>query len=648
MNHRDLRKIKNRNHQILSARKGIRKRLHANVKRKYRNDIDFNKEDLSIPFEHYEAKSIVIGDPSKGRKIHLQLLLEYSALFPQRKLDIKKEICNFSRNTLLRMVLVLGRNYGMCRISDMGEKPFFSFRSGLSKIRIRCINEYLRRNRYAPSEVSYASSKTFLEFLRLIFSVKSEFCQDKYEPFIAEVKAFDLLLAINEQKVTKCQPSKKDNNLARMLYAGLYAPSEFSNRNETLDLSEQIYYALTFFEFISSRVEYQDIYKKFLDEFSISKWEEYFLTILWLNMIAYTQGLNFLDLDSNDPDHILNKNVLLKVSIKEDAYFDDEKTNRDIIVFRSKPIIEMNDGRYLLYNKQLMINRLYNSIYFDLLPCGLTYKDKSFNQFYKEVFVEKYLFDHSILGCLKDRNLQMCFPRPEDIEKDGFVDIKEEENQPDFYFRESNDVFIFECKAIKLNGDLKANANVDDILDELENKLSIKRWSLHNGEKRVTKEKPEGVGQLVNHIVRLENGEFKWDKTSPATISSYYPVLVLESSEIAQIPLLCIANEWYQKQMDLKTNICKKKCKPLIVMTIKTLFLYDHLFKENGLKYYFDRFISSHIHWNDDSSYSMSESNDFDTWMRVNHDSNKSTYYKLKFDEIIKRRREHEPQSLLE
>lgn len=49
MNHRDLRKIKNRNHQILSARKGIRKRLHANVKQKYRNDIDFNKEDLSIP-----------------------------------------------------------------------------------------------------------------------------------------------------------------------------------------------------------------------------------------------------------------------------------------------------------------------------------------------------------------------------------------------------------------------------------------------------------------------------------------------------------------------------------------------------------------------------------------------------------------------
>ena len=322
---RHVRKIKNRNHQILSSRKGVKKRLHVNVKQKYRDDIDFNfnKDDLDIPFGHYEAKSIVIGAPSKDPGIHIILLLEYSALFPQKSLDIKKEICNFSRNTLLRMVLVLGRNYGMCRISDMREKPFFSFLSDLSKIRMRCINEYLQRNRCTPYDVSYASSKTFLEFLRLIFSVKSEFCQDKYEPYIAEVKAFDLLLAINEQKVTKYQPSKKGNDLARMLYVGLYAPSEFTNRNETLDLSEQIYYALTFFEFISSKIEYQDIYQKFLDEFSINKWEEYFLTIVWLNMIAYTQGLNFLDLDSNDPDHILNKNVLLKVSIKEDAYFDD-------------------------------------------------------------------------------------------------------------------------------------------------------------------------------------------------------------------------------------------------------------------------------------------------------------------------------------
>lgn len=64
---------------------------------------------------------------------------------------------------------------------------------------------------------------------------------------MAEIKTFDLLLAINEQKVTPYQPSiKEKDDLARMMYVGLYATNEFTNNNETLDLSEQMYYALTF------------------------------------------------------------------------------------------------------------------------------------------------------------------------------------------------------------------------------------------------------------------------------------------------------------------------------------------------------------------------------------------------------------------
>ena len=102
----------------------------------------------------------------------------------------------------------------------------------------------------------------------------------------------------------------------------------------------------------------------------------------------------------------------------------------------------------------------------------------------------------------------------------------------------------------------------------------MKRWSLKDGVKQaIEKEKPEGVGQLVNHIVRLENFDFKWDTIDPKSISFYYPVLVLENSEIAQVPLSAIANEWYQKGINQNLKTSKDKCKPLIVMTIKTFFL---------------------------------------------------------------------------
>lgn len=80
----------------------------------------------------------------------------------------------------------------------------------------------------------------------------------------------------------------------------------------------------------------------------------------------------------------------------------------------------------------------------------------------------------------------------------------------------------------------------------------------------------------------------------------------------------------------------KDKCKPLIVMTIKTFFFYYDLFQKNGFKFYFDKFINKHIYYKDNSSfYYMDEFNDFDTWMRMNYTSHRDLYYKKKFEEII-------------
>lgn len=642
--HKSIRKLKNKKHQILCSLKGnIRRCYSRNKNTRKKNSLSESRREIYL--ENYNAKRIIMGDSKKGYEFHTQLLLEYSSLYPGKFLDIKKEIYNFSRNTLLRMVLVLGQNYGLCRISDMEKKRFFSYKSELIDEMMHKIYNYIKRNKTLPYNVSYASQKTFLEFLKLIFSIRPELCHDKYNSYMAEIKTFDLLLAINEQKVTPYQPNiKEKDDLARMMYVGLYATNEFTNNNETLDLSEQMYYALTFFEFISSNFECEVIYKTFLNHFSINDWREYFLTIVGLNLVAFKQGLGFLDVKLNDPDHIFNANVLQKISLNEDAYIESDDDNRDIVVFRSRPLISMNDGKYLVYNKQLLNKRLYNSIYFDLLSYNLKYRKKSFNQFYKDTFVEKYLFDHSILECLDGRNLDKCFPLLQDIKKEDFINTKEEENQPDFYFREGDSAFIFECKAIKLNGDLKVKASVDDIIDELENKLSVKRWSLKDGVKQaIEKEKPEGVGQLVNHIVRLENFDFKWDTIDPKSISFYYPVLVLENSEIAQVPLSAIANEWYQKGINQNLKTSKDKCKPLIVMTIKTFFFYYDLFQKNGFKFYFDKFINKHIYYKDNSSfYYMDEFNDFDTWMRMNYTSHRDLYYKKKFEEIIEWKKQHQ------
>lgn len=327
--HKSIRKLKNKKHQILCSLKGnIRRCYSRNKNTRKKNSLSESRREIYL--ENYNAKRIIMGDSKKGYEFHTQLLLEYSSLYPGKFLDIKKEIYNFSRNTLLRMVLVLGQNYGLCRISDMEKKRFFSYKSELIDEMMHKIYNYIKRNKTLPYNVSYASQKTFLEFLKLIFSIRPELCHDKYNSYMAEIKTFDLLLAINEQKVTPYQPSiKEKDDLARMMYVGLYATNEFTNNNETLDLSEQMYYALTFFEFISSNFECEVIYKTFLNHFSINDWREYFLTIVGLNLVAFKQGLGFLDVKLNDPDHIFNANVLQKISLNEDAYIESDDDNRD-------------------------------------------------------------------------------------------------------------------------------------------------------------------------------------------------------------------------------------------------------------------------------------------------------------------------------
>lgn len=628
--HRIIRKYKNHRHQLRLVANGcLRRKRKVSV---IGNTIVLH-EEYSAPHKaslRGYGRELKPLDPQSDIEYKLQLVLGYSNLFPGKPLDAKEEIKNFSREMLVKMVLVLGKNYGACKISDMKKKPFFSYQSDLYEERMKAIYAYIVQNSTTPDRVSYACQRTFLEFLKLVFGTPIECFNSKYKDYIAEVKVFDILLALNEQKVTKFVPSKhKPNDFARLMYTNLYATNEFSNFNFYLDIAEQIYYCDTFFKFITSRIEYNHIYQAFLNKFEIYNWKEYVRTLAMLAAMAYKNGEGSIKLEKNDPGGLLNRNVLKHISIEENGYIEVDDNvgdeNRDFVQFRSCPLIHLKNGDYLLYNKQLIVDRLYNSIYFDLLPLKLKYNKKSFSQLFKEVFVEKFLFDQTMLKCLEDRRLDTCFPKLNDIQKNDFCDGIEEEDQPDFYFREGNDVFILECKAVKLNGELKSRADVDEIMAELKNKLVDKSWKGSYKQQIPTEAKPEGVGQLVNHISRLEQNTFKWDKVNPERLN-YYPVLILESSEIALPQLSTIANEWYRERLNT-IGVEASKCKPLIVMTIKTLFLYDHIFKAKGFKNIFDKFIDSHILKNNIGVENMSPFENIDGWMLNDFENNKQSYY---------------------
>lgn len=618
------RKLKNKRHQVHRARSGQKKK----------------KRYTSIAANTFIKKSrlgkqdriVSIKDSKTGIGVVLQRLLEYSDLFSGEKIDVHEEIRNFSRGTILEYALVLERDYAPYKLSDLLTKPFFDNDSDLHHDRLNRISSFLQRSGYTPDMTFYASERTILELLKLSFNVSEDNCRNKYDEITRRIMLFDLLLAINEQKITVYNPSKNSPpRLAQMMYAGLYAANEFSNYDGKLILAEQMYYAQIFFEFITTRNEYQIVYQRFLSIYGIENWTDYYKSVALLATQSIQFGPGTFNLERNDPDGLINKNVLSQISISEHETIDYEGNtdrNRDFVRFRSCPIIEMSSGDYVLFNQKLIIERLYNGIYFDLLPYQneLKYNGKTYTQFFKEVFVEKYLFDKTMLTCINEDHFDTCFPSSSAIEQKDYVDQKEEVDQPDFYIREGDAIFIFECKAVKLNGDLKSTVDNDAIIDELKNKLLQKRWKISKGEKRdLTTPKPEGVGQLVNHISKLEANTFKWERSRPDD-AVYYPVLVLESNELMQLSLSALLNEWYDELLNTNHTIRKNRCQPIVVMTIKTLFLYNDLFYEKGFKYFFDGFLSD-CRNHRDGKISMNVLDNFDDWMSRNYHSNKHSYF---------------------
>ena len=91
-------------------------------------------------------------------------------------------------------------------------------------------------------------------------------------------------------------------------------------------------------------------------------------------------------------------------------------------------------------------------------------------------------------------------------------------------------------------------------------------------------------------IESIRKGKFNWCSVDKDT--DIYPVLVLSDYKNVKMGFNAISNEWYQSSLN-ELGVVNDKNKLLIVLSFITLFKYNHLFKKNGFKYYFDLYINS-------------------------------------------------------
>lgn len=550
--------------------------------------------------------------------ITIEKILEFHDLFPEEKeIDIPSVLKKYSKKYLVLSSNILSHNYGKAYIPDK-TNTFFSSQSEkhLEDLNNR-FEQFIKMS--GQKRYCYCTTKTSLELMRVIFSIPiNEYKNDgDIEDF--EYDLFRVILQINENLMSF--NSANEQNLATLSFLNFFIMNDISGQNVRDVFIRQVQYYSTLSDFIETCQDCAMAKETFYKSVGITKMSDYAKT--WLALITLEfqyqkkqeKGCPVLNLNRlQDVDDTLNIPVLdfLSINLNEHIpYNNTEIKNRDnnvdYRVFRSRPLIKIGDKEYIIYNFPILVERLYNSLFFDLKD---SFKD-AFN-FYNKDFIEKVLFQPRVLQCLNEEITSKIYPSREMILCDD--KIKEEDNQPDFYLRENDNLILFECKAIRINGELKDKSDIDELLNILKNKLY---YSIENIDKsRGKKKKAERVGvtQLVHQMKMIDADTFKWDNNIPDEVA-YYPVIILEDSRFVVPGLSYIINSWYQ--LLVKQELPEQMCHPIVVMSIDMLMLYSHIFKAEGFHNVFDKYFQKAVRYSpSDVTWTVDPLADFNVFMQ--------------------------------
>lgn len=549
-------------------------------------------------------------------KVTIQKILEFHDLFPEEKeLDIRNILKKYNKKHLVLSSHILSHNYGMAFIFDKNN-PFFSENSQ------KYIPELEQRlNAYRQQQPCYCTTKTALELMRLIFSIPTNDYRNDGNLEDFEYDLFRIILQINENLMEF--KSIKELDVATLTFFARFIMNDISGQDTHDIFRRQMEYYSTLAEFIEKRQDCAKAKINFYTKAGITSMSEYLKTWLALCVLdieyqkQHAKGCPVLNLSKiQDIDNTINRSVIdfLSINLDESIPYNSNDTrsrdnNVDYRVFRAHPLIKINSDEYIIYNFPILVERLYNSLFFDIKESF----DDAFN-FYNREFVERTLFQPQILKCLS-RKTSMFYPSHEIILSENKQE--EEDKQPDFYIRENDNLILFECKAIRLNGKLKDKSDIDELLAILKNKLYCSTMNIDKSRGTKKKEEKVGVTQLVQQIKMIDEDTFKWDNNIPLDVA-YYPVIVLEDPRFVTPGISYIINSWYKSLIE--KELPGQMCHPIIIMSIDTLMQYSHIFRAFGFNFVFNRFFQKTVHYsNNDVTWTFEPLGDFNVFMQENY-----------------------------
>lgn len=420
---------------------------------------------------------------------------------------------------------------------------------------------------------------SFLIFIELILSNKSNLNAKETNIDLFEEGVLKAFISINEELEEKEKNNEKSltqldslPKFAHLLFTNLFAASDTEENRNIQELGKYIYCTIYKFQKLLdflTKYEVEDFITYLVSRFKVNEKEELLsnLTTLLFNFwIAKYNNCSAIKVNSEFERNFIDVLTYENIKIEEDFRY-----------LKENPLHKIEDGVYTYFDFLFVVDRFYKGIKFEFSKyysensLSSKFNNKVFLQFFGDYFSEKFLF----------RTIcEQVFHKKYFYKLDKSNNEQDKKNEPDYYVRYNNDIFLFECKDTMIKGNIKASNNTETILNE----FKIKFLENEKGESK-------GIRQLSEHIEKIFNTNneksknFKFDDYVLKKNSfKVYPILVLCERIYDIHGLNFILNEWFKKEIESKFKEklpkFRHRIKDLIIIDIDTFICLENHFKE--------------------------------------------------------------------
>lgn len=501
------------------------------------------------------------------------LRLEFEHVFPEEEiknaLDYLKLI---SSDTLLNII----------GFSNTHPQPNFDNINSNSAIRqdiINRVNFYCRQNniRTKPCVVTREASLKLAEKIlenRIELIDNSTIAIDVDSDELNLLKAF---LVINKEiNIKDNYAISEDDNIERiaeMIITLSFSTSDLGLFEDNItEFAKLVYSTLTRFEllisFLQSENEYKYLEESLYTHFKLENSEELIkeIKMLFFQLLRIKNTKNGYKFKVEGE----KSKLFLDTLVSDKIVSDDDFTN-----LKNHPLYKIDKNTYSIIDYFFVVDKFYKSVRFILKASfhekhNLPEKDRTFFNFFNTKFSEEYLMKN-ILDEIYSKNFL--------IKKTTQVDTK---NEPDYYVRYNNRVYLFENKDVLIAKAIRISGNIETILNTLKQKFLESNQT------------PIGIGQLITSINQIVEKDFKFDDyVNTKNNLAIYPILLV-SDRILEIPgVNYIMNKWYTERIKdkLKDKYNSNFIKNVTIIDLDTLIYWLHHLKkkESNLKDLIDK-----------------------------------------------------------